>query len=329
MGGLFGSAVLDVAIGLIFVYLLLSIICTAANEWIAGVTKSRSVVLKRSIAQLLDSQPTKDGEEMSSFLTKFYGHPLIKGMMRGTRHPAYISARVFAKAVRDLATPNKPGKIEFSDFEQGVQSMPDGEVKRTLLALIEDSDRSVDSVRTAIEGWFEDAMDRASGWYKRRTQIWTVLVAVFVTVAANADTLQITRRLWSNPALRAAIVEEAKVRAQEPRPSVSVEYPDPDDPDNPVVTKLDDSIISDQERTLLGQMLGWQTDPRDEPSNPWARWPQRLLGWLLTVLAVSLGAPFWFDLLNKFMHVRSAGKSPDEAAKRPEKKKLPPEDKTA
>jgi hypothetical protein len=55
MGGLFGSAVLDVAIGLIFVYLLLSILCAAANGWIAGVTKSRSVVLKRSIAQLSQS----------------------------------------------------------------------------------------------------------------------------------------------------------------------------------------------------------------------------------------------------------------------------------
>jgi hypothetical protein len=329
MGGLFGSAVLDVAIGLIFVYLLLSILCTAANEWIAGLTKSRAVVLTKSISQLLDAQPMKDGETPSDFLTEFYEHPLIKGMMRGGARPAYISARVFAKVVMDLATLQKTGKLEFSGFERGVQNLPPGKVRRTLLTLIADADHDIDSVRTAIEGWFEDAMDRASGWYKRRTQIWTVLVAIFVTVAANADTLQITRRLWSNPTLRTAVVEEAKSRAQEPRPTVSVEYPDPDAPDNPVVTRLDNSIISDQERSMLGQVLGWQTDPQDEPSSPWARWPQRVLGWLLTVLAASLGAPFWFDLLNKFMNVRSAGKSPDEAAKKPEKKKLPPEDKTA
>jgi hypothetical protein len=33
-----------------------------------------------------------------------------------------------------------------------------------------------------------------------------------------------------------------------------------------------------------------------------------LLGWLLTAGAISLGAPFWFDLLNKFMVIRSTVK---------------------
>jgi hypothetical protein len=32
------------------------------------------------------------------------------------------------------------------------------------------------------------------------------------------------------------------------------------------------------------------------------------LGWLLTALAVSLGAPFWFDMLNKIIVVRSTVK---------------------
>jgi hypothetical protein len=123
MGGLFGSAVLDVAIGLIFVYLLLSILCTAANEWIAGLTQSRAVVLAKSISQLLDAQPTKGDETPTGFLTEFYAHPLTKGMMRGERHPTYLSTRVFAKVVMDLATPQKTGKLEFSDFERGVQSL--------------------------------------------------------------------------------------------------------------------------------------------------------------------------------------------------------------
>jgi hypothetical protein len=47
--------------------------------------------------------------------------------------------------------------------------------------------------------------------------------------------------------------------------------------------------------------------------------PQVFVGWLLTILALTLGAPFWFDMLNKFINIRFAGKSPDEAAKKPEK----------
>jgi len=62
-------------------------------------------------------------------------------------------------------------------------------------------------------------------------------------------------------------------------------------------------------------MLGWHGSFRE--SLGWSA----LLGWLLTVLALSMGAPFWFDVLNKFMNVRFAGKSPDEASKKPENRK--------
>ena len=54
--GLLGSSTLEVLIGLIFVYLLLAIICTTLNEWIAGIFKTRSTTLKRAIVQLLDQQ---------------------------------------------------------------------------------------------------------------------------------------------------------------------------------------------------------------------------------------------------------------------------------
>ncbi len=69
--------------------------------------------------------------------------------------------------------------------------------------------------------------------------------------------------------------------------------------------------MSDKERDLLGQLLGWHGPWKDN-----LRWDTV---WILTVLALSMGAPFWFDLLNKIMNVRYAGKSPDEASKKPEK----------
>ncbi|MFN2492544.1 MAG: hypothetical protein ABR501_06635 [Pyrinomonadaceae bacterium] len=156
-------------------------------------------------------------------------------------------------------------------------------------------------------------MDRVSGWYKRRTQIWTLVIALALTIVANADTVQIVRRLWQDPVLRSKVVEEAKVRAQKPRPTISVEYEDEDDPTNPTVTRNPGNELSEKEGELLGQLLGWQGPVRDSLR------PQVFLGWLLTVLALTLGAPFWFDMLNKFMNIRFAGKSPDEASKKPEK----------
>jgi hypothetical protein len=42
-------------------------------------------------------------------------------------------------------------------------------------------------------------------------------------------------------------------------------------------------------------------------------WLTKVLGWFVTGLALSLGAPFWFDLLGKFMNIRGAGPKPDRA----------------
>jgi hypothetical protein len=88
MSGLFNSAVLDVAVGLVFVYLLLAIVCTAANEWIAALLKSRSKLLKEALGQLLGGQTIGGRKDDKTFLDAFYHHPIITGMMRDGRHPA-------------------------------------------------------------------------------------------------------------------------------------------------------------------------------------------------------------------------------------------------
>jgi hypothetical protein len=317
MTSFLGSTVLDVAIGMAFVYLLLALMCTTANEWIAGMFKTRSKLLQEGIRQLLGSEP--------SLLESFYRHPLVHGMMRGAQPPSYIPARTFASAVMDLVSPG-PDK-SMGSLQNGLARLPDG-LKAALESLMRDSSIDVDEMHRRIEGWFEDGMDRVSGWYKRKTQVWTVIVALGLTIAVNADTFKIARHLWADPALRATVVEEAKARAAEPRPSVEVEYKDPSDPMKPTVSALDPNRVHDQERKVLGQLVGWGPEDRRPDQSPWD-WLFRAVGWLLSATAISLGAPFWFDVLNKFINLRSAGKSPDEAAKKPEKKKLPPEDKTA
>lgn len=311
--GLFNSTVLDVIIGLVFVYLLLSILCTAANEWVAAITKRRGKMLEKGIHQLLEKQPTKPNASPDAFRTAFYEHPLLTSIKHDKNHPTYISPRTFAAIVTDLLTAAKPGVVKYEDLETGAKDLPEGNVKKSVLALVQRSNEQLETAQNAIEGWFNDAMDRVTGWYKRRTQIWTLVIALALTLFANADTIHIGRQLWTDPVLRAAVVEEAKVRAQKPRPTVSVEYKDEDDPTNPTVTRNEGNQLSDRERDLLGQMLGWHGSFRENLG--WST----LLGWLLTVLALSMGAPFWFDLLNKFMNVRFAGKSPDEASKKPEK----------
>ena len=325
--GLFNSSILEVIIGVVFLYLLLSILCTAANEWVAALTRRRGKMLRKGIRQLLEDQRLHDGDPQNAFLQAFYGHPLIRSLKHDKNHPAYIAPRTFVAVVTDILTAAKPGSVEFEHFEAGAMALPDGNVKTAILALVQRSKKELETVQLAVEGWFNDAMDRVNGWYKRRTQLWTIIIALFLTLVGNANTIHAVRQLGSNPVLRTAVVEEAKVRAQKPRPTISVEYKDEDDPTNPTITRNEGTKLSQNEMDLLGQLVGWHEhvfydDKRQLWS--WKKWVERLIGWLLTLLAISLGAPFWFDILNKVVNVRFSGRSPIEGSKKPEKVDVKP-----
>ncbi len=303
--GLLGSSTLEVLIGLIFVYLLLAIICTTLNEWIAGIFKTRSTTLKDAIVQLLDQQAgATDTTDRNWFLQQFYSHPLIVGMSGPKKGelPAYLSARAFATAVLDIATPQKPGVITFADLETGINNLPAGDVKTTLLAVIQTSNNNLQQAQKNIEAWFNDTMDRVSGWYKRTTQIWTVVIAAVLVLSANADTLQIARTLWTDPTLRAELVEQAKSRAQAANVASAAT------PGNNSASSAANQPATQDELDELGQVVGWSHQP---PASK-GQWADHILGWILSIVAVSLGAPFWFDLLNKFMRIRNGGDAPEE-----------------
>ncbi len=291
MTGLLGSTVLEVAIGMALLYLLLAIFCTVSNEWLAGVLNTRANMLARGLKQMLDCQPahvTAQNTNAVTMIEKFYSHPLITGLMDKGKHPSYVPARSFAGVVMDLVTPEHPGSITFEQLESGIDALPEGDVKRTLLALIQNANHDLDQAQKAIEGWFNDTMDRVSGWYKRRTQLWTFLLAALLTIGMNADTLQAARKLWVAPTLRSTVVENAKGQAASPPASAQT--------------------VSDAQLAQLGQLVGWQAVA------DWSAlaWLERLLGWVLTICAVSLGAPFWFDTLNRIVNIRAAGKNPEE-----------------
>src|SRR4051794_25315612 len=95
--------ILDVAIGISFVYLLLALICTTVNEMLAGMRKTRARFLDLGIYRLLG-----DDQELKK---KLYQHPLIRSLTRNEENvcPSYISSGNFATALMDvLAGSEKP-----------------------------------------------------------------------------------------------------------------------------------------------------------------------------------------------------------------------------
>jgi hypothetical protein len=150
-------------------------------------------------------------------------------------------------------------------------------------------------------------MDRVSGWYKRRTQIALTVIALIVTLLANADALQIGRSLWNDDAVRAAVVAQAQQ-------AVSKGQATPDGgKDASQAAETLSQQVSDVKSLELP--LGWSTDPKDPRwfDSGWGA-AGKVLGLITTTLALTLGAPFWFDLLGRVSRLRTTGKPEREGA---------------
>jgi hypothetical protein len=335
-----GLEILDVVIGLFFGYLVLSLAVTAANEVGAAWFRRRAWMLRKGIRNLLDDE---------DLARQFYDHPLIRSLQQSSRGPSYIPSRTFAMVLLDTLAAEARMKP--------AGTMGERTVDRVMALLHQESGGDPDRFRANVETWFNDSMERVSGWYKRRTQFLLLVWAAVVTISTNADTLVITQALWRDPALRQALVARAEQYvAEEPRPGAAavvqaeaVPGPPPLPPD--LQAEIDFQEASDRYDATIADLaelqlpIGWKrpATPAPEGAEPLRRlvtdeatddWPgaiwesgatrrwalafrEHALGWLLTILALSMGAPFWFDTLNRVISIRSAGKAPEETPKRP------------
>ena len=312
--------VLDVAIGISFVYLLLSLICTTVNEMIAGRLNTRARFLDKGITRLLGGD-----EEFKKLL---YKHPMIRSLAQsdGSICPSYIPSDKFATALLDLISGKGKSLADVAALRDGIKVLPGEHIQGVMTAILDKAGDDPAKIREHVEQWFVENMDRVAGWYKRNAQVNAIILACIITVVLNADTLHIASLLWTTPTLRAAVVEQAHVRSQMARPAEllpMVEYPDSTNPteSTPVNVPSPEQALSKEEKTQLSELTGWQSDWKalqdwkqdsQKGSAPWELLLKHLFGWILTAIAVSMGAPFWFDTLNRFMNIRNAGRAPDE-----------------
>jgi len=334
---MFGIPIVELAIGLSFVYLLLALICTTVNETIAGITGRRAAVLEKGICALVGGD--------QSFTDEIYDHPLVATLKdpSSKTKPSYIPPSKFALAVMHIVK-NSGKNAEGQDaLRAGLKAADTKSYARSISAVLAETalpGEREKSDQKKIEAWFNDGMDRVSGWYKRKTTLWIYILAAIIAITLNADTIRISRMLWNNQAVRTAVVEQAKARTQAEQPSEPipmVEYTKPNEPNSGTpVRPSAGSGLTPAESDLLGKLTGWSgpiqewrslgqtasgagnvsdtTNPQSQPAiTPYLSFLFRtFLGLFLTIVAVSQGAPFWFDTLNRFMNIRSAGRAPDE-----------------
>jgi DNA repair exonuclease SbcCD ATPase subunit len=93
------------------------------------------------------------------------------------------------------------------------------QLKTALLALMDNAGTNLNKVQANVEQWFDDAMDRVSGAYKRKSQVFVVIIAVLMTVLANVDTLQVADSLSHDKAVRDSLVAAAPELAKKAAPT--------------------------------------------------------------------------------------------------------------
>ena len=285
----------------------------------------------------------------------------IKGFLSrsGTKGvPSYVPGKSFVLAVLDLVTEGK-GLGDAKNLRGSIEKIGNKELKETLLVLYDDAKGNLDHFKANMENWYNESMDRVSGWYKRYAQQWLLALAVILAVACNVDSVRIIRALSLDPKLRDKIVQHAEDYAYPSRqapavtPSPAPEAPvtttptssdsgAPSKTDFPSATDSEDKVVkfkrSLADLEVTGVPMGWNDGPSQEllgnlptPRNCispafWynnllthktisgiALWLGAIVGWVVTGLAASLGAPFWFDMLNRFIDIRGVGRAPEES----------------
>ncbi len=416
---MFNNVVLDVFIGMIFIFLLYSLLASILQETVARWFNLRSRMLQKGIRRMLE-----DDNKYSTFTTinaaieiwfnlarffypaykstnnftkVFFEYPSIKYLAESgwNSKPSYLEAGNFSKTIIYLLRgENYDGTMpqinlirdalfttkQFQSTSDGAKLI-DKETLKRLQKLFLDSNNDIDRFKNLLENWFNDTMDRTTGWYKRQNRLMLFLLGFFLAYNFNVDTVAIYNLLAKDKTARENLVQLA-IHSAPKYDSLVKSLKDTSTNNKRDTIRINDSVVKIIDKvfialpdsTLLAAQklvqedidkakniaaLGWPDKDSckicdslqqrlacccakdstaaaklkttikayDEvyhcSGNPYQNKSNRWLGWVLTAFAISLGAPFWFDLLNKFVALRGTGNKPDDSSNNNSQKNNP------
>ncbi len=291
---MFDHIIVEVALGLAAVYLVFSLLCSTLVEFIAGLLSLRGKQLERGIRYLVED------EQMSENLLN---HPILSKLSDKYRKASYIPSENFRLALIDSLQLYKNDQETLSDR---LQTLPEGGLRRSLMAMWLDANDDEQVFKDKIESWFSGNMVRVSGWYKRQIQKVLLLVAFILAALMNIDSIRIARDIPHD--------EELRVQMLQQLPKLIPEQG---------LFKLESEQVLDlealrknyqvlqqttNELESLELPIGWQDFTFISQSFLWYDWLLMILGWFISAFAASMGADFWFNSIGKVMNLRSGGK---------------------
>jgi len=285
---MFNSTAIEVVIGLVFIYILYSLLVTIITELIANVLNQKGRILKKGVKRMLDD------DDQALFGDEFLKRPEIKYLSGKNRLPSYINSSTFTKAMVNVLQKADDAGDFFGDYMKKLgEEKNKSETKELIYNLMVEADGNLDKFKEIMGGWFDETMERVTGWYKRRVQLITFIIGLTIAFALNVDTIAIAKKLTNESDTRLEMVKLASEYAKDA---------DPADTTSVQMSAEMQEIIGNIQNQESIISLEWP--PFDVTTSVFWLW---IVGCLTTAIALSLGAPFWFDILNKVSKLKSGG----------------------
>ena len=172
---MFDHPIIDVGLGLVFFYVVLSLLASAIQEWIASLFALRSKNLRSGVENLIGDVYAK----------KVYEHPLVKNLSKANKLPSYIAPETLSGVLLEVVAKENNGKSYATHTADEARALvgqisEDHPLKDILGALIDDGEDAAIALKDRLAGWFDEGMLRVAGWYKRRAKV--IIFAIAATV---------------------------------------------------------------------------------------------------------------------------------------------------
>jgi hypothetical protein len=336
-----GFPIVDLVVGIIFLFFLISIICSSVVEMIMTARRVRAEVLGQWMLRIFDTDIPKPNGGTVKLGQAIMDHCATTALVPEGKPPSYMDARNFVSALLDkvakCSTVTKPETLDDFITSFKTSTAISEELKRTFIlqaieardsfaALSNKTTGAIELFRNRIENWYDSNMVRISGTMKvKYTRRFTLISAIIITLLLNADTVAISKYLYNNPEARAQLAAKAYETAADDsirsKMELVKERNTKDDTTRITLKQLDSTLnvkrndINTAYAAVKTSIpIGWSVAEFKPLKDGWD-WAafiiSKIVGLTIMVFAILLGAPFWFDVLNKISNLRGVGKRPD------------------
>lgn len=318
------TAILDIVIALAFTYFILALMVSSINEGISSILNMRGNMLKESLFNLFyapDNEQTHSGTDITKesnkevdelwqqSLKKILDCPHIDSLRtRADKFPKYIPPKNFVLAMMQFLKEQTNSKDENNlltelktQLDKDTIPLIKGKFKDKLLGFIDKAQGDIEQFKKEIEDFYNSSVSHLRDWYRRKVKVLMFVYGLTLALAFNVDTFYMGKVLWQNP--KQATEFLATIQQYD-----AAKKDNSAKTDSTVQKIMQNTLqdISKNYKALKPLPIGWnKTKVQEMKEDAWAM-IHKIFGWLITAMAVSLGAPFWYELFNKLLSVRKA-----------------------